>query len=161
MKNNKRLNPLERLQRMRQAGMAKEKPLRLMIKPASERTQEERQERLHQFIQLMTSNQQLKTGHTLAFILYDIEDNRVRRYVAKYLESKGYLRVQKSVFFGNVKLNLHKEVKEALKKVNASYDNGDSIVILPISQDALSKMGLIGKNLSFEFSMGYKNTLFF
>ena len=37
-------------------------------------------------------------GNMLFFVMYDIESNKVRRLVAKYLEEKGCTRVQKSIF---------------------------------------------------------------
>lgn len=161
MASKQRLSLLERLKRVKEAGLSRSKPLWKQIPDAEDPDNpEQRAQRLTQFIHLMQEAPVLKPGHTLAFVLYDIEDNRVRRYVAKYLENKGYMRVQKSVFFGHVPLGLHREVGEALKEVNACYANGDSILIVPVSRDMFHNLKLIGRNLSMELGMGFKNTLF-
>ena len=160
-KQKKRLDPMAKLMLMHETGLANEKNLRKMIPDSQEGNRLDRAARLQHFIQMMTTNTTIKPGHSLAFILYDIENDRVRRYIAKFLESKGYMRVQKSVFFGHIKSNLHQEVGEQLRKVNAVYENGDSLIVIPISQDIFHSLKMIGKNLNFEMSMGTKNTLFF
>lgn len=93
--------------------------------------------------------------------MYDIENNRIRRYVAKYLERQGYLRVQKSVFFGNVSRTRHKEVCETLKAVNEKYENGDSLMFLPVSKDMFHNLKVVGRNLEYELTVEEKTTLFF
>lgn len=156
-----RISPLERLRRLKEAGLSRSRAVWTQLPDAADGDDPlQRQERLNQFVQLMQEAPELKPGHTLAFVFYDIEDNRVRRYVAKYLENKGYMRVQKSVFFGHVPLGLHREVGEALREVNACYANGDSILIVPVSRDMFHNLKLIGRNLSMELGMGFKNTLF-
>ncbi len=117
--------------------------------------------RLEKLLEILHKNKGMKTGNVLTFIMYDIENNRVRRYLAKYLEQQGYVRVQKSVFFGNVPRTLHKRVTAVLKEVNAQYDNGDSIMILPVSIDMFNNLHVVGKNLSYELVVEERTTLFF
>jgi len=40
----------------------------------------------------------VKTNDALQVVHYDIENNKIRNYIAKYLERKGCIRVQKSIF---------------------------------------------------------------
>jgi CRISPR-associated endonuclease Cas2 len=70
-----------------------------------------------------------------AFILYDIENNKVRRHISKYLEKKGCVRVQKSVFLAELKRKLYLEIHSIIKEVNAMYDNHDSIFFIPVGED--------------------------
>ncbi len=44
-------------------------------------------------------NRNLKATDMLYFIMYDIENDKVRAQIAKYLIKRGCLRVQKSIFF--------------------------------------------------------------
>lgn len=93
--------------------------------------------------------------------MYDIEDNKVRRYIAKYLEQQGCLRVQKSIFLADLDIQKFNEIKSDIKEVQQVYDNEDSILVVPISSDYLKSMSIIGKNISIEVITRSKNTLFF
>ena len=48
------------------------------------------------------ANSNRKSTNMLFFVMYDIESNKVRNYVVKYLERKGCTRVQKSIFLANL-----------------------------------------------------------
>lgn len=102
-----------------------------------------------------------KTGAMIYFIMYDIEDNRIRRYIAKYLEEKGCIRVQKSIFLTESQRQDFNEIHSTLREVQEVYDNADSIMMVPVATDQLRAMKLIGKNVDFDIFMGNKNTLFF
>lgn len=117
-------------------------------------------ERVQRIIDLFKKSAMTPAHQTLGFIMYDIEDNKIRNHIAKYLERLGYLRIQKSIFFGNINRKVHRDVYEALKEINELYENRDSIVFLPVSSDDISKVKLIGKNIEFEVMMETKNLLF-
>ncbi|MGC8866165.1 MAG: CRISPR-associated endonuclease Cas2 [Bacteroidales bacterium] len=93
------------------------------------------------------------------WIMYDIEDNKIRRYIARYLEKKGFLRVQKSVFLARAERNDFKEIAEALREVNQLYENHDSIILIPVSTDELHAMHLIGKEIGIEAYEKRPNTM--
>jgi CRISPR-associated protein Cas2 len=95
------------------------------------------------------------------FIMYDIEDNKVRRLVAKYLEKKGCMRVQKSIFFAKLHRNKYREVTQTLKEIQEAYLNNDSILALPVGEDMLNSLLIIGKELTYEFDKQERTTLFF
>lgn len=40
-------------------------------------------------------------GHMLFFVMYDIESNKVRRLVSRYLQEKGCSRIQRSIFLAS------------------------------------------------------------
>ena len=95
------------------------------------------------------------------FIMYDIENNKIRRTVAKYLEQKGCLRVQKSVFFARLHRNLYREIADVLKEIQQCYENEDTIMLLPVGEDMLNALQCIGKDFELELQTSTKNTLFF
>lgn len=105
--------------------------------------------------------QTLKNTTMLYFIMYDIEDNKVRSYIAKYLLKKGCIRLQKSVFLTSSERQIFTEISRTLKEVNEVYNNHDSIVIVPVSTDELKSMRIIGQNKDISFFVDKKNTLFF
>ena len=99
--------------------------------------------------------------HMLCFVMYDIQNNKVRKHVADYLESKGLKRIQLSVFFGELDRKVYKLVHETLLDIQVSYVNTDSLMMVPVSEDEVKSMKLIGKEVDFEFAIIRGNTMFF
>lgn len=97
----------------------------------------------------------------LFFVMYDIESNKVRRLVSKYLERKGCSRIQRSIFLARTDTATFNTIKTDLEEVQSAYDNKDSIIVLPISTDYLNMMKIIGQKLSVDIITHSKNTLFF
>ena len=110
---------------------------------------------------LLKGLQAKNTNTMLCFIMYDIEDNKIRTHIGKYLLRKGCIRVQRSVFIGNVTAAVYKEMSNTLAEVNDLYDNHDSIFFLPIGEDNLNSMRVIGVNVDFEIIKDDPNTFFF
>lgn len=114
------------------------------------------------FMDFLQKNQPLKRPEDMyCFIMYDIENNKIRRLMAKYLEQKGCVRVQKSVFFGRFHRKLQREVTQVLRKMQACYENEDSILVLPVGEDMLNSLTCIGKTFELEVMTAHKHTLFF
>lgn len=97
----------------------------------------------------------------LFFVMYDIENNKVRVQISKYLEKKGCIRIQKSIFLANVSRSVFDTIRQDLAEVQACYDNKDSILIVPISSDYLESMKIIGQDINLDLFLKNKNTLFF
>lgn len=100
-------------------------------------------------------------GNMLFFVMYDIESNKVRNHIAKYLIKKGCTRIQKSIFLADLSSVVFDEIKKDLAEVQAMYENSDSILIVPISVNYLESMKIIGQNLDIDIIANKKNTLFF
>ena len=97
----------------------------------------------------------------LFFVMYDIESNKVRHQVAKYLIKRGCFRIQRSIFLADLTPDTYNQIKSDLVEVQACYENEDSILITPISTDTLNSMKIIGKNIDIDVITRSKNTLFF
>lgn len=102
-----------------------------------------------------------KTTDMLFFVMYDIESDKVRNLVFKYLKKQGCTNIQRSIFLGDVSTEKFNKIKEDLTEVQACYDNADSILIVPISTDYLKAMKIIGKSIDVDIIMKTRNTLFF
>ncbi len=102
-----------------------------------------------------------KTPGMIFLVMYDIENNKVRTHIAKYLIRKGCIRLQKSVFIAQKPRNVFDELHNTLKEVQDMYDNEDSIMLLPVSTDEIHAMRVIGQNISFEMITGNPNTIIF
>jgi CRISPR-associated protein Cas2 len=94
-------------------------------------------------------------------VMYDITDHKVRALVAKYLKSKGCIRIQKSVFMANSSHSTFNEIHETLKEVNAEYENEDSIMLVPVNVADVRSMKLVGRNVSVDILTDPPSTLFF
>jgi len=93
-------------------------------------------------------------------IMYDIEKDKVRNQIAKYLIKKGCIRIQKSIYIISTNYNTINLIKENLKYIQSLYDNNDSIIIMPISKDILTKSEIIGKEIYLDFLSNPNSTLF-
>lgn len=79
----------------------------------------------------------------IAWVLYDIEDDKVRTKVAKLCKQSGLYRVQFSVFLGTIDANQ----KDTLELQIAALidEEKDSIYIFPMSKNELKDTVLLGK----------------
>jgi CRISPR-associated endonuclease Cas2 len=102
----------------------------------------------------------IKSTHMNYLIMYDIENNKVRRLVAKYLEKQGCVRVQKSVFLIHSDHKKFDEIRETLAGINDAYDNDDSIILVPLNISDARSMKLIGKNVDISRIIDPPNTVF-
>jgi CRISPR-associated protein Cas2 len=118
------------------------------------------EQRIKSILQINERNH-LNANEMLFFIMYDIENNKVRTQIAKYLIKKGCLRVQKSIFFAETERKVFNEIHSDLKDIQELYDNMDSIFFVPVSSDQLRAMKIVGQSIDFELITGNKNTLFF
>ena len=100
-------------------------------------------------------------NNMLFFVMYDIESNKVRYQVVKYLLKQGCLRVQKSVFLADLPSVTYDVIRNDLAQVQACYENNDSILIVPISTDYLNAMKIIGQKIDIDIITKSKNILFF
>lgn len=118
------------------------------------------EERL-QLIFNIVGNKKRNASQMLFFVMYDIESNKVRRHVVKYLERQGCTRVQKSIFLADLPVAKYEQIKSDLTEVQACYENEDSILVVPISTDYLKAMKVIGQTINVDVITKTSNTLFF
>ena len=102
-----------------------------------------------------------KPTNMLFFVMYDIESNKVRNQVVKYLIKKGCVRVQKSIFLADLDTSVYEEIRSDLAEVQEAYENQDSILIVPLSTDYLRAMKVIGKSVNLDIITHSRSTLFF
>ena len=79
----------------------------------------------------------------IAWVLYDIENDKVRTKVAKRCKQAGLYRVQFSVFLGTLDTNgkdtLELQIKDLID------EEKDSVYIFPMSKAELQATALLGK----------------
>lgn len=109
----------------------------------------------------LTEKSKKQNGRMLFFVMYDIESDKVRRLVVRYLQKAGCTRVQKSIFLAESSVATYNRIREDLAEVQAVYDNQDSIIVLPITTDYLRMMKIIGKEVNIDIITKTKSTIFF
>ena len=97
----------------------------------------------------------------ICFIMYDITSNKVRTLIAKFLLKKGCTRVQKSIFMADMSSDEVQDIAQKLSEIQKMYDNNDSILIVPLSEDYARAMKIIGQEVDVDLILHSKNTLFF
>lgn len=100
-------------------------------------------------------------GRMLFFVMYDIESNKVRRLVHKYLKRMGCTPIQRSVFLADTAVEVYERIKRELAAVQEAYENNDSIIVLPVTTDYLRMMKIIGQKIEVDIITHSRNTLFF
>lgn len=106
-------------------------------------------------------NGSTKSSDMLFFVMYDIESNKVRHQVVKYLLRSGCQRIQKSIFLAKKEPATFTKITSDLATIQAYYENNDSILVVPISTDYLSAMKIIGKTIDMDVITKNNSTLFF
>lgn len=156
-KQKKELTFIQKLRKIKNAGLENNPPIRPksgidVLIPLTERI-----EQVLGIVKQFTKND----NKMIYFVMYDIENNKVRTQVAKYLIKKGCTRVQKSIFLANTDRAVYNEIQTDLKEVQECYENNDSILLVPVSTDEIKAMKIIGQNVDFDLIMQNKTTLFF
>lgn len=131
-----------------------------IIRQAEQQPPEPFEERAEEMRQMFEALNQKPKSEMIYFVMYDIENDRVRTKIAKYLEEKGLRRVQKSIFLGQTDRKQYQHIRNALTEIQESYDNHDSIFIVPMPEDYLKSMYIIGQEVDFSLTLHRSNTVF-
>lgn len=78
-----------------------------------------------------------------------------------FLLKKGSTRVQKSIFMADMPSDEVQDIAQKLTEILKMYDNNDSILIVPLSEDYARAMKIIGQEVDIDLILHSKNTLFF
>lgn len=147
----------ERIEKIRKAGLTP-------ISEANSETDPEDQllplsQRVQKILGIL-QDKPIKSTTMNYLILYDIQNNKVRTLVAKYLLKNGCIRVQKSVFLVHSDHKKFEKIRQTLAEINDVYENEDSIILVPLNISDARSMKLIGKNINIEQIIDPPNTVF-
>lgn len=100
------------------------------------------------FLLSVTKNNNKK--HMVFFVMYDIENNKVRTLISKYLIAQGCTRIQNSIFLADTSKERMDAIVKDLTSVQETYENNDSIIVSPMSYVNFESMHIIGKQINME-----------
>lgn len=93
-------------------------------------------------------------------VLYDISDEYTRRSVVTYLLREGCLRIQRSVFMGNLPYSRMMSIAKTLKETQAFAHNEDSYIILPLRKESVDAMVVCGDRCNIDMILRRQNVVF-
>ena len=149
---------IEILRKLSRAGVQNSSPINRQTGDFS--NMQTLQERVD-FLMGVVNKPKRPATNMLFFVMYDIESDKVRYHIAKYLERKGCTRIQRSIFLADLDKKVYDLIKSDLEEVQSLYDNHDSIIVCPVSTDQLQAMKIIGEDISIDIITRSRNTLFF
>lgn len=82
------------------------------------------------------------------YAVYDISSNDVRSSVINILKNKGFVRIQKSVFCGNLTNQIKKDLIEEIKMVLADED---SFYLILSCNNCFGKIMIMGKGFDKDY----------
>lgn len=82
----------------------------------------------------------------MTLICYDIESNALRARIAQQLLKDGMERVNRSVYLGECSETALKHLTAWLQKAMQKAGPNDSLLILPVTKNAVWNMEILGRN---------------
>jgi len=79
----------------------------------------------------------------LAWVTYDITENKIRNKVSKKCKQYGLTRVQKSIFLGKLDTNRFDELAENC--LNLIDEDTDSVYLFPFCQEDFRRIQVLGQ----------------
>lgn len=89
-------------------------------------------------------------------VSYDIGENKVRKNISDYLIEKGFLRIQNSVFLGEISSSKIYDILENICSI--VNEKEDSIFCVPINNEDYMNIFNYGKNKNYDL---YKNEVLY
>lgn len=117
-------------------------------------------ERVELLLKILKQPLMTSKGEIICMVMYDIEDNRVRTMLAKFLIRSGFIRIQKSVYVARLTRKKLRVLAGDLAEVNECYENKDSIIVMPLMNDSLHESRLIGKKVDLQMIISQPNVVF-
>lgn len=91
-------------------------------------------------------------------ISYDITKDKYRKDLSDFLISEGFIRIQKSIFLGNIEIE---KVSSIVRNCKKYLDYVDSIIVIPICIEDLQKSYFLGITFDLEDLEKFKEFIFF
>ena len=100
-----------------------------------------------------------KTGakSNMYYAIYDISDDSTRSDIVQILKNVGFVRIQKSVFCGNLTSQQRKDIIESVK-ITIRNDN-DSFYLIVSCKQCFGKIQIVGKDFDKKYVTNEKQSM--
>jgi len=95
----------------------------------------------------------------MVLVMYDITDDDLRTLISRYLLERGLVRIQKSVFLGPSDKKLFNTMDQAMRELSEAFGPNDSVVMVPISHDTVSRLRAVGRDIHTSLVLSYAGTV--
>lgn len=95
---------------------------------------------------------------SIYYAVYDIKENRTRDSVIQILKNHGFVRIQKSVFCGNIVNQQRKDLIEMIKTV---VSENDSFYLMLSCVSCFGKVTIVGKGFDKDYVADKKGAAVF
>ncbi len=96
---------------------------------------------------------------TMYYATYDITEDSIRKSVIQILKDGGMVRIQKSVFCGNISNQQKKDLIEQIK--NTINQEVDSFYLIISCNQCFGKITTIGRNFDSQYVQGKRPSMVF
>ena len=93
------------------------------------------------------------------YIVYDITKNSTRESLIQVIKDAGLIRIQKSVFCGNISNQQKKDLIEKARQI--INQETDSFYIIMSCSQCFGKMITVGKDFDIEYAQGKRQSMVF
>ena len=93
---------------------------------------------------------------SMYYAVYDISDNGIRTSLIQILKDHGFVRIQKSVFCGNLAVQQKKDLIESIKPI---LTENDSFYLMLSCNSCFGKIMIVGKGFDKEYVSDTKGSM--
>lgn len=93
---------------------------------------------------------------TMYYAVYDISNNNIRTSVIHVLKNHGFVRIQKSVFCGNISNQQKKDLIETIKSI---VSEEDSFYLMLSCNKCFGRIMIVGKGFDKEYVANKKSSM--
>lgn len=108
----------------------------------------------------MNNTNNINNNDAIFLVMYDISDEYTRRTVVAYLLREGCLRIQRSIFMGNLPYPRMMDIAQTLKETCEVSDADDSYIILPLRKESVDAMIICGDRSNIDMILRRQDIVF-
>lgn len=108
----------------------------------------------------MKKTDNINNSDVIFLVMYDISDEYTRRMVVAHLQREGCLRIQRSVFMGNLPYSRMMDIARTLKELWQASGADDSYIILPLRKESVDAMAICGDRSNIDMILRRQGIVF-
>lgn len=108
----------------------------------------------------MKKTDHINSNDVIFLVMYDISDNYTRRTVVDYLLREGCLRIQRSIFMGNLPFCKMQNIARTLEDIYEGSSSDDSYIIMPLRKESIGAMVICGDRRNIDMILRRQDIVF-
>lgn len=108
----------------------------------------------------MKKTDHINSNDVIFLVMYDISDNYTRRTVVDYLLREGCLRIQCSIFMGNLPFCKMQNIARTLEEIHEGSSSDDSYIIMPLRKESIGAMVICGDRRNIDMILRRQDIVF-